>query len=220
MREILQILQIGFFALPVLGLLLLGVLMMIKPVLIFHRRLFLLILIPFLLANPLALIETYILPEDTPSPDWRLWLVLVVDILLVAVGYRLLSGWLVYGLSEEKIETTLQDRFEAQGWEFRSSSRTRSTWWGGKRPARYLEASRGDHALTFWLLSQGSEIRLEGTTQEADIHLHKALPTLRRVEKPDQSQEHLTGLLFIVLAVVLAVLAWIFFFEPRLILIE
>jgi len=218
--QILQILQISLFILPVLGLFILGLLILIQPVFIFHRRLYLLIFLPLLLANPLALIEEYVLPEATPSLDWRLWLVLVVDFGLVAAGYLLLSGCLAYGLSEEGVENSLQSWFEAQGWEFRASTGTRSTWWGGQQTARHLQASSGNQSLTLWLLSQGGEVRIQGETHEDQKFIHKALPTLRQVEKPYHFQDHLTGLLYIVLAVVLAVLSWIFFFEPRLFLID
>ena len=220
MLETLQILQISFFAATVLGLFILGLLILIKPVLIFHRRLFLLIFLPLLLANPLALIEEYALIEGTPSPDWRLWLTLVVDLGLIAAGVWLLSGWLVYGLSEEEAADAIQAWCTAQGWELNHQPDTRNTWWGGSRQARRFQASKDDQNLVFWRLSEGSEIRLQGESREAKIFLRQALPALRQGDQPYQLQKHLTGILYIVLSVILAVLGWIFFFEPRLILIE
>ena len=220
MLETLQILQISFFAVTVLGLFILGLLILVKSVLIFRRRLFLLIFLPLLLANPLALFEEFALIQGTPSPDWRLWLTLMVDLGLIAAGVWLLSGWLVYGLSEEEAADVFQAWFEAQGWELNHQPHIRNTWWGGSHQAQRFQASRDDQNLTFWLLSQGSEVRLQGETREAKIILREALPALRQVDRPYHFQEHLTGILYIVLAVVLAVLGWIFFFEPRLILIE
>ena len=220
MLETLQILQISFFAVTVLGLFILGLLILARPVLIFRRRWFLLIFLPLLLANPLALVEEYALLESSPSTSWRLWLTLVVDLGLIAAGLWLLSGWLVYGLSEQEAANTFQIWCEARGWELNRQPDIRTTWWGGSRQAQRFQASKNDQTHVFWLLSQGGEVRLEGETREANFFLRKALPALNQVNRPYQLQEHLTGILYIVLAIVLAVLGWIFFFEPRLILIE
>lgn len=220
MLQILQILQISLFSLPVLGLVLLGLLILIKPILIFHRRVYLLMFLPLLLANPLALIEENTLPAETLALDWRFWLVLVLDLVLIAAAVRLLDGWLAYGLTEKEAADTLAAWFLAQSWEVSLNPGVKTTWWGGKRQAQHLQASRGDRRLRFWLLSQGSEVRLQGETQESNKYLKKALPAMRRVERPYDLQDHLPGTLYIVLAVVMIVLGWIYFFEPRLILIE
>ena len=70
-----------------LGFLILGLLILLKPVLILHRRIFLLIFLPLLLANPLALLEEFSLPGEIPSLDWRLVLVLVFDLGLIVAAY-------------------------------------------------------------------------------------------------------------------------------------
>ena len=220
MLETLQILQISFFAVTILGLFILGLLILARPVFFFHRRWFLLIFLPLLLANPLALVEEYALLESAPAPSWRLCVTLAIDLGLIAAGLWLLSGWLVYGLSEKETANAFQAWCEAQGWELTHQPDIRNTWWGGSRQAQLFQVSKKDQTHVFWLLSQGSEVRLEGETPEANFFLRKALPALNQTNRPYQFQEHLTGILYIVLAIVLTVLGWIFFFEPRLILIE
>jgi hypothetical protein len=220
MLQFLQILQISLFILTVLGLILLGLLILIKPVLIFHRRLYILVFLPLLLANLLALFEGCALLEETPSLDWRLWLVLAFDLGLLAAGFGLLKGWLVYGLTEDAAADALQAWFTAQNWEVNPHPGVRNTWWGGKRQALCIQVEGEDQTDLFWVLSQGSEVRLQGETRQSEKRLAKALPALRRIERPYHLQDHLSGVLYIVLAVVLVVLGWIFFFEPRLILIN
>ena len=218
--QTLQIIQISLFTVPVLGLFILGLLILVKPVFIFHRRVLLLALLPLLLANPLALIEEYAVPEVRPALDWRLGLALAADLGLIIAGHWLFRGWLVYGLSEEKIRETLNHWFLEHGWEVDFQLGTRNTLWGGTRQAQRMQISKDGQTFTFWLLAQGNEIRLEGETREAEKHLRKALPGLSQVETTYHFQDHLTGVLYLILAVVLAVMGWIFFFEPRLILLE
>lgn len=218
--QTLQMLQISLFAVPVLGLFILGLLILTKPVLIFHRRVLLLALLPLLLANPLALIEEYTVPEVRPALDWRLGLALAADLGLIIAGRWLFRGWLIYGLSEENIRETLKNWFIKHGWEPDFQPGTRNTWWGGKRQAQRLQISEDGQTFTFWLLGQGSEVRLEGETREVEKHLRQALPGLNQIETTYDFEEHLTGVLYLVLAIILAVMGWIFFFEPRLILIE
>jgi len=218
--ELLQVLQISLFAVSVLGLLILGLSILFKTVLILPRRLFLLIFLPLLLATPLARIEGYATPGETPALDWRLGLVLVVDLGLIITGYWVLNGWLVYGLSEMETDQALKDWFSTQGWSYDSRLAERSTLWGGNRQAKRLEIHREGQTFSFWLLAQGSEVRLEGEPGEARKILRQAVHTLARVERAYHFQDHTAGILYIVLAIVLAVLGWIFFFEPRLILID
>jgi len=218
--QLLQTLQISFFALSVLGFLILGLLVLLKPVLILHRRVFLLIFLPLLLANPLAVLEEFALPGENAILDWRLVLVLVFDLALIVVAYWFFQGWVVFGLSTNEVEAALQDWFESREWSFDAQTAERTTFWGGKRNARRLEASQENQVHVFWLLRQGSEIRLEGENDEAKKILRRSMPVLRHVQKPYHFQDHIPGILYLVLAVVLAVLSWIFFFEPRLILLD
>lgn len=220
MLQRLQILQIGLFAIPVLVLITIGVLILIKPVLIFHRRYYLLAFVPLLLANPLALIEDLTFSGGTPFLDWRLGFVLAVDLGLIIAGYWLLRGWQVYGLSRAEATLALKDWFDEHGWEMNFETTEKTTWWGNNRRGRRLRATRDDEALSFWLIRQGNEIQLHGETLKAEKCLRQVLPSLGHVEKAYQYQEHLTGVLYIILGIVLAVMMWIFFFEPRLILIE
>ena len=108
MLQFLQTLQISLFAITLLGVFTLGVLILVKRILTFHRRIFLVIFLPLLAANPLALLEELALPGGNASLDWRVGLILGVDLALAAAGYVFLRGWLVYGLSA--LETEAAER--------------------------------------------------------------------------------------------------------------
>ena len=220
MLQLLQTLQIILFTISIVGWFILGLLILVNSVLVLHRRMFLLIFLPILAANPLALFEELALPAENASLDWRVWAILVVDLALAVAGYWLLTGWEVYGLSERETEGALKTWCEALGWELDSQSAERKTLWGGNSMGIRLTLLRKGQPLVLWLLGGANETRIEGETPKARECIRQMLPALRRVEKPYRVKEHLTGALYIVLAVVLAVLAWIFFFEPRLILID
>jgi hypothetical protein len=173
-----------------------------------------------LAANPLSLLEELAVPDTNATLDWRVWVILVADLVLAAAGILLLKGWLIYGRSEQETEQMLKAWCEKQGWLCDSQSTPRKTLWGGNRVATCVQITRESQVLTLWLIGQGDETRLEGETPAARALLRTILPELGRVEKPYLLQDHLTGVLYIVLAIILAVLAWIFFFEPRLILID
>jgi hypothetical protein len=216
----LQILQIGLFAIPVLGLVTIGLLILIKPILILHRRYFLILFIPLLLANPLALLEETLLPGENTTLDWRLWIVLAVDLGLILAGYWLLGGWQIYGLSEAGATDAIKSWFNEHGWAIDAEVSARTTWWSNKRQARRFQAERENETLIFWLTIQGNEIQLQGENRKTQKYLRQMLANLQHAEKVFQIQEHMAGVLYIILGIVLAVLVWIFFFEPRLILIE
>ncbi len=220
MLQLLQILQISLFGMTVLGLFIFGLLILIKPVLILHRRWFLMIFLPLLLANPLALIEEIITPGETLPLNWRLGLVLLVDLGLILAGYWLLRGWQVFGLTEEETTVALKRWLDANGWTYNLQIAERTTWWGGKHRARQFQIQQENQALTFWVTGQDVEVRLQGGSRSADKILRQALPALKSIEKNYHIQDHMAGILFLIMALVLAVLGWIFFFEPRLILIE
>lgn len=220
MLQFLQTLQISLFAISILGLLIMGLLILIKPVFICHRRWLLLVFVPLLLANPLSLIEELALTGEMPSINWRLLLVMVVDLGLIIAGYWIFSGWFVHGLTIVETEIALKDWFKNHGWSLNSRSAEKSSFWGGKRQAKRLEMIKERQSFSIWLTAQGSEIRLEGENGDAKKQLRQALPILNQVERPYHFQEHLAGALYLVLGIVIAVLGWIFFFEPRLILID
>jgi len=218
--QLLQTLPIIFFTISIVGWLFLGLLILVNSVLVLHRRVFLLIFLPILAANPLALFEELALPSQNASPNWRLWAVLAVDLALAVAGYWLLTGWQIYGLSEGETEGALKTWCDEQGWEVDSQLAERKTLWGGNRMGIRLTVLCKGQTLVLWLLGGANETRIEGETPKARECIRQMLPALRRPEKPYRLKEHLTGALYIVLAVVLAVLAWIFFFEPRLVLID
>ncbi len=220
MLRFFQILQIGFFTIPILGLILLGFLILIKPIFILHRRYNLLAFVPLLLANLLALIEKFTISGGKLALNWQLVLVVAVDLSLIIGGVWLLRGWQIYGLSQVEAANTLKRWFDERGWTIITENTEKSTWWGTLHQANKGQATRGDEALTFWLTRQGNQVQLQGENRKAQHYLHQTLSSLQHVEKPDQTRGHLAGVLYIILGIVLAVLVWIYFFEPRLILIE
>ena len=220
MLPFMQIVQISLFAACILGVFTLGLLILVKPILILPRRWFLVIFVPLLAANPLALLEELILPGSSASVDWRLWIILAVDLVFAAAAFVIFRGWQVYGLSKQEIEGALGTWCTQQTWQFEAHDAEKKTLWGGSRTATCIHITRESQVFTLWIIDQGSETRLEVETPHARRFLRSILPDLQRVGKPYHLQDHLSGILYIILAVVLAVMAWIFFFEPRLILIE
>jgi hypothetical protein len=216
MLQTLQVLQVILFAITVLTLLAIGVLILARAVSIVNRRWFLLVLIPLLLANTLSILSV----NRQFNMDWRTWLILAADLVLIVGGIRLAQGYQVYGLSAEEVEQVLTEVLQQQGFTIEMSDLKKQDLWGRTRGARLLRAKKEDQTHDFWITARFNEVLIQSEHAMDAKLLYRVLPALRETKVPYEFKAHAAGVLYIILAVVFAVLAWIFFFEPRLILIE
>ncbi len=220
MVQTLQILQVTLFAIPILGLLALGLIILIRPMNIIDRRWLLLVFLPLLLANLLATWENDSLNEVAALTDWRLWLVLVTDLVL-GVGLTLgLRGILIYGLNVSDTVYLLAEALHGAGFEVNSHLGEKRSLLAAAQTADILTVNAEKGPEDIWLTSRAGEVLIRVGSRRGLAILRKAIPAVRSTQSEYAFSEHAIGIIYIVLGVVFAVLSWIFFFEPRLILID
>ena len=213
--QILQVLQVTLFSFPTLALLVIGVLILSRSVSIIDRRIYLVVFIPLLLANTLVLFE-----GNGIRFFWRTWLIVGADLVLILGIVWFSHGFQVYGLTAETVVTVLANAFRQQGYTVKAKVTEKRDVWGRTRDAYLLTAHRTGEAYPFWIISRFNEVFIRAKKRADTRHLHQALPALRQQDVPYDFKAHAVGVLYIVLALVFTVLTYIFFFEPRLILIE
>ncbi len=218
MTEILKTLQLILFGIPVVALVAMGVVILAKPVSVLNRRWYLAIFLPLLLANGLSILENLTVVEAASGGNWRMWLVLVADLALVVGCLVYFRGYLVYGLSGEQTEVSLAEGFRSQGYDVSLGEDKKRGLLGGLRLERVLTLVKNGHQVAVWVKLRFHEVTLQAGSQDGVRLLRKAIPGLRSADVPYDIKAHASGVLFIVLGVVFAVLSWIFFFEPRLVL--
>jgi len=215
-----QLIQLILFFIPVFVLFGLGSLILIKSVLVIHRRWYLGVALPLLLATPFAILEYNQQSPNTLIGDWRFWLILGADLLLIILVFRLYRGWVVFGLNSDEIQTMMVGYFESQAMGVDLSSGQRHSRLGRVWEARVIQVAGFGQNAKIWILERSNEVILQADSATGACLIKKILPDLRKIEKPYIFNRHTLGILYIVLGVVLAVFGWIFFFEPRLILLE
>ncbi len=220
MAQTLAALQIGLFSLPVLSLIGLGIMILVKPVNVINRRWYLAVIAPLLLANPLVLLENTLRSESAISLGWRFWSVLVVDILILGGIAWLFRGYLVYGLSASEVEEILMYAFKAQGLDVQKNIGVKSSLLGWTGDAHVLTVMDQGQPADIWISERYREVLLQTDTTRGDHLLKAELSSLRGTDQPYQINAHMMGILFIIFAIVLAVMLWILFFEPKLIQID
>ncbi len=216
MTQVLQTLQVTLFALPTLILLAIGIVILRRPVSIVDRRWFLAVLIPLLLANTLSIAAE----NGQLRLDWRTWLILAADVILISAAIWLSHGFQVYGLDSEQVEQILVDSLHTQGFSVSARSAEKRDLWGRTKNARLLTAVKAGQTHLIWVTSRFNEVLVRPERAPDAAIIRQVLPTLRAEQIPYDFKAHAVGVLYIVLALVFAVLTWIFFFEPRFILIE
>ena len=215
MTQSLQILQLSLFGVSILVLLALGAVILLNSVSVVNRRWYLAVFLPLLLASPAAFFS-----EDTVSSDWRTWLVAVAGVAVVVVLVVVMRGYLVYGLGVDAVESALVRFIQADGGSVKSSFAERHSFWGSGRPARVLSIVQKSQQGFIWLTSRFNEVLIQADSAEATALLRQALPALRQVDQDESDfSSRATGFLYCVVALVFAVMSWIFFFEPRLVLL-
>lgn len=220
MTQTLQTLQLILFAVPVVVLIGLGVVILIRPVSVISRRWFLAVFLPILLANPLALLEDNLQVGGPAVFGWRFWVILIADLAMVVWIVYSFKGFTVYGLTQEEVLTHLTAMLTEQDRSVTTRQGERPSLMGKAREGRVLSFEYEGGIEEIWIAEQYHEVHIRAASAQGRRFLRGAFASLRKVQKPYNFSWHAMGVLYIILAVVFAVFSWIFFFEPRLILIE
>lgn len=215
MTQIVQVVQVILFVIPSLALLAIGFMILSRSVSILDRRLYLTVLIPLLLANTLTIFDS-----EGLRFGWRAWLILFADIILIAGAVLVSRGFQVYGLNADLTETILVEEFTQQGFSTGTHTAEKRDLWGRTRDTRILTIEKATERHQFSITARFNEVSLSAQHRSGQQHLQQALPVLLKQEVAYEFKAHAVGVLYIVLALVFAVLTWIFFFEPRLLLLE
>ena len=213
--QVFQTLQVILFSIPVLTLLGIGVIILSRAVSIVDRRIFMVVFIPLLLANTLALFE-----GDGIFFNWRIWLILGADLVIIIAILWFSHGFQVYGLKPEMVVDVMSETLRQQGYAVETRVAQKRDLWGRTRDACILTALKGDNKYPVWIITRFNEVSIRTQQRRDSGILHPVVTALHQQKVPYDFKDHAAGLLYIVLAVVLAVMSWIFFFEPRLILVE
>lgn len=217
MMQTLQILQVILFSIPILTLLAIGVTILFRPVSILNRGWFLVVLIPLLLANSLTILASR---SGNVHMDWRAWLILGADLVLIAGAVWFSRGLIIYGLTPETVERIVAEGLSQIGFSVDTHSTEKRDLFGRTRDARLLTAEQAGQTVLLWITARFYEVLLRPEHHQGTKFLRNALPALREEMVPYDFKTHAVGVLYIVLALVFAILTWIFFFEPRFILIN
>ncbi len=220
MSQILQIVQVILFCMPVLTLLILGVVIWMKTVSVVNRRWYLAILVPLLLANLLAVWVDVPSNGSSVGGSWQFWLTLAVDSILSGLTIFSSRGALVYGVSAAQIEKALTQAFREKGAKISFRSGERRALLRGKQEARILDIHTTEQFKQIIILERFNEVLLQGVSRAAMADLRNRLPDQDYPDEIYNLEYRWAGALYIVLAVIFAVSVWVFFFEPRLIMIE
>ena len=216
MTQTLQVFQVILFGIPSLALLAIGMIILHRSVSIINRRWFLAVLIPLLIANTLTIFAD----NGQMNLGWRTWLILGADLVLILGSIWATRGFQVYGLPAEVVEQVLTASLIQQGFTVNTHSAEKRDVWGRTREARHLAAVKAEQEHVLWITERFNEVQIR-VERSADTHLlRQSLPALQEEKVPYEFKAHAVGVLYIVLALIFTVLTWIFFFEPRFILIE
>ena len=216
MTQTLQALQVILFCIPILALLAIGVVILHRAVSIVDRRWFMAVLVPLLIANILASFTG----NDQVNPNWRTWLMLGANAILIIGSLWVTHGFQIYGLPVETVEQVLTQFLQQQGFTVDKRSAEKRDLWGRTRDARRLLAEKNELAHVFWVTQHFNEVLVRAERKADSRILQQSMPGIRTIQIPYDIKQHAVGVLFIILALVFTVLTWIFFFEPRFILIE
>lgn len=220
MRETIQVLQVILFAIPVAALWMMGILLILRPVNIINRRWGLLIFMPLLAANVLAVLENYLSSEQGVMLGWEVWLILGVDLVLGVVFWLNSRGFLVYGITAGALEEALTGLYREKGASAAPRLEEERLFLDGRRTARILTVEKGHQIAEIKITERFNETVIQAQSKEGREMLKSVFPMLRRMANGSRTKSRAVGVLYLVLGLVFSVLSWIFFFEPRLFLIE
>lgn len=217
----LQILQVSLFAVPVIALAALGMVILLRPSAALNRRWLLLTFLPLLLANLVSIVMNDAQNEIATLSDWRFWVIVAVDLVLAVGIWVWLRGVALYGLPLAQAELLCKDALEARGYSVAARVGEKRTLLTMAPQATILTVTLADgEQEEIWFTSQAGEVIVRADSRQGMALLRRLLPPLRSHPVTYVFQEHVMGVLYLVLALVLLVFGWIYFFEPRLLLVE
>jgi hypothetical protein len=82
-----------------------------------------------------------------------------------------------------------------------------------------LTVTQGEAAGTLWLTARAGEVVIHTRSRVMMKQLRPALASVGKNQREGGSPNRALGVLYLVVAVVFAVLTWIFFFEPRILVL-
>ncbi len=217
--EVLQIVQVALFTLPILYLLVMGLVILLRPVAVLNRRWLLLVFLPLLVANPLAFAEADLRNDVAVVSDWAFWALVGVDLLLAGGGLWLFRGYSVYGLDEAQVRDGLVEALRAAGRTAAVSQDEQKTLLSKPQNVTTLTVTQGGAAETIWLTARAGEVVVHTRSRVMMKQLRPALASVGKNQREGGSPQRALGVLYLVVAVVFAVLTWIFFFEPRILVL-
>jgi len=217
----LKILQVSLFAVPVIVLIVLGLVILLRPVAVINRRWLMLTFLPLLVANLLATVMGDMQNGIDLLPDWHFWAIVAVDATL-AVGIGIwLRGVALYGLPLATAESLCREALETQGHSVTTRVDEKRTLLTTVPQATILTVTIEGREEEFWLTLRGGEVMIRMDSRRGmSLLKQKVLPALRGHQMPYDFQAHAMGALYLVLAVMLLTFGWIYFFEPRLLFVE
>lgn len=218
--QLIQILQLVFFIISVLSLSAVGFVILVRPVAVLNRRWVLSAFLPILLDNLLAMFGHETLSWEQILRDGYFWLILGADLAL-GIGIALnLRGYVVYGLTQEQVEQALVRAMTDAGYSVTAAQGEWKSIWGRASEAVVVTWEMEGQSRSGMITSRTGEV-MARTKSNGDLRaLSPFLGEIRNIKRPYQFSQHAAGVLYLVMAVVLAVFSWIYFFEPRLVLIE
>jgi hypothetical protein len=220
MSQTFQLLQVTLFSLPIIALVVLGIVILVKPVVIIHRRWYLIVFLPMLLANLLPYLENVLSVEPAAGSNWRLWLIVAADLLLTGWIVHTFRGLQLIGLPAKDITHHMEQLLISEGYQVQLSTTKKEALWGSQSQTHVLIVSVENHNEEIRIIEKTNETILQIDSPNRASIFKSLLLNLRNSKVAYDFKQHAMGLLYIVLAMVLGVLGWSFFFEPRLILIE
>jgi hypothetical protein len=215
-----MILTVALFAIPVLTLLIMGIMILARPISVINRRWYLAIIAPLLAANPISLLNNLGSQDWSSGETLTLILVLIADAAIVTGFFWVFRGAVVHGLSETETQQALKEILEKQGHQVKLRTGEKSFLWARYPGARIIAIENGDTTKDLWVAESVNEVVIRADSQKSHRLLVEAVPELRKLHKPYRFKDHAMGILYLVVALIFSVLVWIYFFEPRLILVN
>lgn len=217
MNPLIPVIQVGLFAFSALVLFVIGFIILLKPVVILHQRWLILVILPLLLANSLSLFLNISEGMALQPSDWRFWLVIAADIAIIVYLVRNLRSYEVHGLRAIRAADLLEQSWQSAGSPVRRERQELSNWWGNSRTVDLLQI---DESHSVSVSDYLNEALIRANNRETGQMLRSQFAELRAGKEARSPRLRPMGILYLVVSTVFAVLVWILFFEPRLILIE
>ena len=220
MLQTLQIAQLVLFLLTPLSLLVIGLLILFKPVSVIPRIWHMAVFLPLIIANLFAVFENQLVLQNKITLDVNVWLLLIIDLVLTGAIVFSFRGWMVYGLNAERVQELLLSYFKEKGLVWTAERRERKNTYGRASDAIRISVQFVGKHGEIWIIDRFNEVLVQVDSRVGACLLKSLWSSFVKIEVSRSFKQRATGIIYIVLAVIFAVMSWIFFFEPRLTLLE